>query len=394
MKQIRLKDAFPPMDEGFERAVNRAFGQIREEKQMKYTRKFSLALVMLLMIALAGTALAAGYISSLRQELEGINATGAMDAVQKPGQSVEANGCTVTVKETLVEGSAAWVTLEVMTPEDKPMMMAYWENDDRVVFSDGLLEAGMKMIGGEYGHEVVVKNGDWAGERIDDMVVDLEMVFVEPAAELIVDEKTSVWEFFEEKKEAPDQLTLYPVSGNVVYINHWDAGYQGTDAPNGARYEKTIANMEDAGVVKNVCRVTVPIELKAEEEGAYMRHNVKQSEFQFDGYKVIVDEVSIGEMDGTLHLCVIPERDMEIMTMDNDDPLWRHYVLIDAETGEQFMTSSGGGTVEDENGKVYYEQSLHVRNMGTHSDTIRVVPEKKGTFELDDEGEFVIELLP
>lgn len=394
MKQIRLKDAFPPMDEGFERAANRAFGQIREEKQMKYTRKFSLALVMLLVIALAGTALAAGYISSLRQELEGMNATGAAEAVKEVGQSVKVDGCTVTVKETLVEGSAAWATLEVMTPDDKPMMMAYWENDDRVVFSGGL-DTAMQMIGGEYGHEVVVKNGDWAEERIDDMTVNLEMVFAEPADELAVDEKTSVWDFFtEEKKEVPEQLTLYPMSGNVVYLGYWDAGYQGVDAPNGLRYEKTVANMEQAGVVKNVCRVTVPIELKAEDEGEYMRHNVKQNEFQFDGYKVVVDEVAFGEVEGTLHLCVIPEREMEIMDMENNDPLWRHYQTYDDETGEEFMTSSGGGTVEGEDGKVYYEQSLHVRGMGAHSDRIRVVPDKQGTFEPDDEGGFVIELLP
>lgn len=80
--------------------------------------------------------------------------------------------------------------------------------------------------------------------------------------------------------------------------------------------------------------------------------------------------------------------------MENDDPLWRHYTLIDAETGVEFMVSSGGGTVEAEDGTVYYEQSLHVRNMGTHSDRIRVVPEKKGTFEPDTEGEFIIELIP
>ena len=58
------------------------------------------------------------------------------------------------------------------------------------------------------------------------------------------------------------------------------------------------------------------------------------------------------------------------------------------------MTSSGGGTVEGEDGKVYYEQSLYVRGMGAHSDTIRVTPNKQGTFEPDDEGSFVIELIP
>ena len=394
MKQIQLKDAFPPMDEGFERAANRAFGQIREEKQMKYTRKFSLAFAMLLVIALAGTALAAGYISSLRQELEGINATGAMDAVKDVGQSVNVDGCTVTVKETLVEGAAAWVTLEVMTPDDKPMLMSYWVNDDRIVFYDGL-DTAMHMIGGEYGHEVIVQSDNWDGERIEDMVVELEMVFAEPAEEPAVDEKTSVWDFFtDEKKEAPEQLTLYPMSGNVVYVGRWDAGYQGVDAPNGARYEKTVANMEEAGVVKNVCRVTVPIELKGVDEGEYMRYNLKQNEFQFDGYKVVVDEVAFGEVEGTLHLMVIPERDMPIMDMENNDPLWRHYKLYDAETGAEFMTSSGGGTVEGEDGKVYYEQSLYVRGMGAHSDTIRVTPNKQGTFEPDDEGSFVIELIP
>lgn len=392
MKQIRLKDAFPPMDEGFERAANRAFGQIREERQMKYRSKFSLALVMLLVLALAGTAMAVGY-SRLKQELEGINATGAMDAVKEVGQSTVVDGCTVTVKETLVEGSAAWVTLDVMTPDDKPMMMTYWEDDPRVVLSGGLNTA-WQMIGGEYGHEVVMKNGDWDMEKIDDMVINLEMAFVEPAEELLVDVNTSVWDFFNEEKPKPERLTLYPASGNVVYTGYWNPGYRGADEPNGSWFEKHIAVMEEAGVIKNICRVTVPIELKAADEGEYMRHNVKQSEFQFDGYKVVVDEVSFGEVDGTLHLCVIPERDMEMMDMENNDPLWRHYVLIDAETGEQFMTSSGGGTVEDENGKVYYEQSLHVRNMGAHSDTIRVAPEKIGTFELDDEGEFVIELLP
>ena len=61
MKQIDLKNAFPPVDEGFERGMNRAFEAIRKEKVMRHKMKYTLLAAALVILALAGTALAAGF---------------------------------------------------------------------------------------------------------------------------------------------------------------------------------------------------------------------------------------------------------------------------------------------------------------------------------------------
>lgn len=39
MRRIRWDDAFPPVDEGFERSMDRAFEAIRKEKKMKHKSK-------------------------------------------------------------------------------------------------------------------------------------------------------------------------------------------------------------------------------------------------------------------------------------------------------------------------------------------------------------------
>lgn len=394
VKKLNLENAFPPMDDGFERAASRAFGQIREEQNMKCRNKFSMALAMLLVLALAGTALAA-RISRMRQELEAINATGAMEAVQDVNQIIEVDGCAIAVKETLVEGARAWVTIEIKTPDNKPMLMTYWEDHPDITFSAGLREA-YRMVGGEYGSELVVASADWGYMQIEDLLVNLEFAFMEPTKEVMVERERSVWDIiFEKKYSVPGEyLTVLDGDEYPVYIGNWANEEVDIDQlnRNTVWHEGTIANMEKAGVIQNTRRITVPLELKCEKEGAYMRHNVKQTEFQFDGYRVVIADVSFGELEGALTFHVIPEREMEHMTMDNDDPLWRHYSLIDDETGTHFTTSNSGGTAEDETGKVYYEKLLHVRCIGEHSDRIRVIPEENDRL-IEDEA-FVIELIP
>ena len=61
MKQIDLKNAFPPVDEGFERGTNRAFEAIRKEKVMRHKMKYTMLAAALVILALAGTAVAAGF---------------------------------------------------------------------------------------------------------------------------------------------------------------------------------------------------------------------------------------------------------------------------------------------------------------------------------------------
>lgn len=58
MKRIRWDDAFPPVDESFERSMDRAFEAIRKEKKMKRKSKVTLLLAAVLVLALAGTAIA------------------------------------------------------------------------------------------------------------------------------------------------------------------------------------------------------------------------------------------------------------------------------------------------------------------------------------------------
>ncbi|MBR4442033.1 MAG: hypothetical protein IKS52_02025 [Clostridia bacterium] len=58
---MNLNDAFPPVDEGFERGMNRAFEAIRKEKVMRHKMKFTLLAAALVILALAGTAVAAGF---------------------------------------------------------------------------------------------------------------------------------------------------------------------------------------------------------------------------------------------------------------------------------------------------------------------------------------------
>ncbi|MBQ8954077.1 MAG: hypothetical protein IJ048_08160, partial [Clostridia bacterium] len=65
MNMSDLKDAFPPVDEGFERGMSRAFEAIGKEKIMRRKMKYALLAAAILALALAGTAMAAGW-GSLR----------------------------------------------------------------------------------------------------------------------------------------------------------------------------------------------------------------------------------------------------------------------------------------------------------------------------------------
>lgn len=412
MVKIRLENAFPPMDEGFERSAENAFAQIRKEQNVKHKRKFSAVMAVALAVMLAGTALAAGYIGSLRQQLESINATGAVQAVQDVNMSVRQDGCTVTVQEMLVEGANAYVTLKIATPDDQPMLVAVWEDQDDMVQTNlTVLDDAMMLVGGGYGNTCTMQLETMMGDAMPDGPLNIEVALAKPLVEIVPVTDGLEWDaLMQEETPAPeDKLMVADIDGygmdSCALILPWQQDY-GSGVTNWIT--SILDNMQQAGVVEEAVRITVPVELTDGTTNECMRTQVKQNRFEFDGYQVVVDRVLVGEVDSQIGFRIIPDREMQEMTMDNDDPLWRGYELFDGETGVQYHASSNGGTVTDENGKICYEVEMNISAMGAHSDTLRIVPfvfepsedgewmtiDGPATIALCEDEAFVIELLP
>lgn len=400
MKEIDLRDAFPPMGGQMERTMNRAYARIREEKRMRHKRKITLLLAAVLTLALAGTALAAGYISRLRQNLEAVGAQDAAEAVQEVGQVAEVENYGIEVAETLVEGDEAWMTVRFSTPDDEPMLLALWEDQEGVTIQE--IWGFMHMVGGQYGHEDTIHLGHYDEEfnpkGIEDLDVTLHAVFLRPTREVLPASEAKLEGLF--PKDLPkDQLVLQNGENFPVYVADWQTmtNKEQNSATDSQKMDGIIAGLEQTGVAKTMQRMEVTVPLRGEDEGEYVYKNVKQSEFQFDGYKVEVEKVHIGELHGEIVLRIIPDREMEIMNMDNDDPLWRSFTVYDDETGRELLYNGSGGTELDENGKVYYEKTIYPFDLGTISGRIRLVPEHTdldcNTTVFEDEA-IVLELLP
>lgn len=83
MRRIRWNDAFPPVDEGFERSMDRAFEAIRKEKKMKHKNKVTLLLAAVLVLTLASTAIAVNEQVGILDMLKKSRQQRAADAIQK-----------------------------------------------------------------------------------------------------------------------------------------------------------------------------------------------------------------------------------------------------------------------------------------------------------------------
>ena len=394
MKKTDLNDAFPPVDEGFERGMSRAFEAIGKEKVMKHKIKYALLAAAILALALAGTAVAAGW-SALQDALNGIGAENALNAVKKSGVTAEENGVSVAVKETLVEGSCAYITLECAAPQDEPMLLAVWSEQEGVNvdtrFEPG---EGVYMIGGLFGREVLLAVERW-GDRGNDhgigtLDLDLSLAFLKPS--------DALW------TEISEAYGPALIGGNApltsAYV--WDVAkwnrYSESERvglTSGQRIEGLIQGMADAGVAEEAARMAVAVPLRSADEGGYLYRGVKQDEFRFDkeGYTLKIESLWLGEVDGEIVMRVVPDHAMEEMTQDSQDPLCRFYRFYDAETGKRIYASGGGSVAPDENGWNCYDVEYTFNAAGACSGRLRAVPMDMDGTEYPDEA-VVLELIP
>ena len=395
MREIPLNNAFPPVDEGFERGMERAFEAIRKEKVMKRNMKYTLLVAVIVVLALAGTAVAAGW-GSLRDALSGIGAQNALNAVKENGASVEENGVRVNVKETLVEGSRAYVTLECATPEDEPLLMAVWSDQEGVTVQTGYYEAGegVRVTGGRFGRDVLLaveKLGDRGTDHdIGTLDLNLSLAFLKPSDALwaAIDESSGNTRiggnapFADENEVETAQWQPYPERER--------AGMTG-----GQRVEGMIQGMAEAGVAKEAARLEITVPLRSADEGGYLYRGVRQNEFRFDGqgYTLKIDSLWLGEVDGEIVMRVVPDHEMQEMTQDSWDPLCRFYHFYDEETGRRIYASGGGDVRADENGRNYYHIEYSFQSNGACSGRIRAVPRDFDDTEYPDEA-VILELIP
>lgn len=415
MKEIDLRDAFPPMGGQMERTMNRAYARIREEKRMRHKRKITLLVAAVLTLALAGTALAAGYISRLRQNLDTMNAQGAAAAVHEVEATAEAGDFRAEVVETLVEGDHAWLTVKFTTPDDEPMLVSINALNDgvsqespRMLF--GEMFGHMLLVGGAYGDEVTLELDYYEGMPEGTTDVQFDVTFARPLAELAdYSSQAREWGWEEWPEKMPTDKLVWTNEDLPHSVQTWqwmplsdeELAHETSSMTKEEAYyfglDSTLETMEKDGIATKEERFILTAQLSSGDEGEYVYKNVAQSEFQFDGYKVEVEKVNIGELHGEIVLRIIPDREMEIMNMDNDDPLWRSFTVYDDETGRELLYNGSGGTELDENGKVYYEKTIYPFDLGTISGRIRLVPEHTdldcNTTVYEDEA-IVLELLP
>lgn len=244
-----------------------------------------------------------------------------------------------------------------------------------------MMDEVMYLVGGGYADSYTMYVESINGASLQDMLLNIEVAPAKPTVEIVKMTDGSEWD------DLVDGRTTLPPEGPLIAL---------------------LDNMVDAGVAELAVRLNVSADIRSSDVGEYMRTGVKQSEFVFDGYRVEVEQVLVGEVKTNLRFRIISDRDMEEMNMDNDDPLWRAYEICDGATGVQFHASSSGGTAVDENGKVYYYVEVFADGMGAHSDTLRVVPfeyvpdpdgeyrtvDGNSSIQYCDDEALVIELIP
>ena len=394
MKKVGLIDAFPPVDEGFERGMNRAFEAIGKEKVMKRKMKYALLVAALIALVLAGTALATGW-DSLKEALSGMGAQNALNAVKDGDVFAEENGFSVTVKDTLVEGSCAYITLECAAPGDAPMLLAIW-NEQEGVNMDTRFDPGegVYITGGSFGREVLLAVERWGDRGCDHDIgtldLNLSLAFLKPSEAL--------W------SEINEAYAPVLIGGNAPSLGAhvWDTAkwnlYSKSERVKlrpGQRNEGLIQGMAETGAAEEAARLAITVPLRSADEGGYLYRGVKRNEFRFDeqGYTLIIESLWLGEVDGEIVTRVVPDHKMEEMTMDNDDPLWRFYNFYDDESGKRIGASGGGGVKPDENGWNCYETEYSFWSVGTCSGRLRVVPMDMDGVEHPDEA-VVLELIP
>ena len=394
MNMNDLKDAFPPVDEGFERGMRRAFEAMEKEKVMKHKMKYALLAAAVIALALAGTAMAANW-GALRDALNGIGAENALNAVKKSDVTAEENGVCVTVKETLVEGSCAYITLECEAPEDEPMLLAVWsEQKDINVNTRFEPGEGVYMTGGLFGRElllVVERIGDRGNDHdIGTLDLNLSLAFLRPS--------DALWQEISEAHEPALIGGNAPLTGeNVWNVAKWNrySESERVGLTSGQRIEGLIGGMADAGVAEEAARVDITVPLRGDDQGDYLYRGVKQDEYRFDeeGYTLRIESLWLGEVEGEIVMRVVPDHAMEEMTQDKWDPLCRFYRFYDAETGKQIHASGGGSVNPDENGWNCYDVEYTFNAAGACSGRLRAVPMDMDGTEYPDEA-VVLELIP
>ncbi len=139
MRQIRWDDAFPPVDEGFARGMDRAFEAIRKEKRVKHKSRVTLLLAAALVLALAGTAIAVneqmGILDMMkrsnRNSVNSISDEGNEKNLQAAvemavGESVSTSQVRYTPQQVIMDSSSMSVTVlcEALDPE-RVMVVPY-----------------------------------------------------------------------------------------------------------------------------------------------------------------------------------------------------------------------------------------------------------------------------
>lgn len=137
MKRIRWDDAFPPVDESFERSMDRAFEAIRKEKKMKRKSKVTLLLAAVLVLALAGTAIAVNEQMGILDMLQRSTRRYGTEAIREPANEknlqevienvTDGSVCTsrvrYTAKQVIMDAESMSVSIECEALDPEHVMI-------------------------------------------------------------------------------------------------------------------------------------------------------------------------------------------------------------------------------------------------------------------------------
>ena len=385
------KNAFPPVDESFQRSMNRAFGTIRKEQNMRYenkrqtrsgmNRRMIAALVALLTLMLAASAFAVVRGNLLRTKLAEQSDDTIAAQVQDVHVSDAADDFSFTIDEVVWEDDKIFLSYQVSVPDDGSIYLCgiYVPelNGERMGFGTGgyfdefeLPTSNVYAMGGEFSTTIhgllqeLIANPALK-ERTDNML-HLRVAFFKTDRPIVgvVDwdayigltdyaegtgaggkfPNANTLYYVDFGSDVPPNITLsdYP-EVVALFPKQPDLGFGGDQIEiDPAELTMTPEKLASTGVAEIAAEreITIPLNLSETQETIY--NDVAKRTFEMDGYTVEIADFHMNHFEASCTLFIRKDGEWD----EVNDPLAQNYELLRLD-GSALSTEAAGMSMCD-----------------------------------------------
>lgn len=415
----RKYDAIRP-DPSFRRALEDRMEE--EMKVMRYgrgnrraVRRRTIALVAVLALLLAATAVAVVQGSALRTQISEAGGKELASQVQDVHVADATEDFAFSIDEVLWEGDDMFVSYTASVPDDGHVyLVCPYEarlNGDRMALQSGVLFddffAGAHVFGGDYeaSGSDILKWRDVNGSSGDQFSIKCAFLRAErPVAQL---DGEAIHEMMDDSGILPNSDTLYcdQVSERntapVVYLSYYpevraqieanieetarSRGYESADALRSADWEGYNAEektspeeLSASGIATLMAErsLCVPVE-KSENQEAVL-NDVAQRKYEMDGYSIEITQFNISHFYAHVE-AIIRSADGGVKEWTQDAPYGEYYGLVNADGTDygKLSFALGKGGVETLDGEAVYSIGINIDGIFPVEETTEVylVPE-------------------